>query len=224
MTEAERAIALRVDRVLPALAARAEEADRAGEFPLEHVRTISDAGLLGITVPVAYGGLGGGLRDLAAATFALATACPSTALAYYFQCSGSSRGLLPLAAIEAGLFAPRRGAPGPLVRRAGAEADGRARPLGGQLRQRVGAVQARRHNHHHRGLPHRRRMADQRGQVVRLLHRRGRRLPRHGQAGGRRDGRVAGHVPDPPRHARRERASQVGRHRDAGHCHPRHRA
>ena len=106
MTEAERAIALRVDRVLPALAARAEEADRAGEFPLEHVRTISDAGLLGITVPVAYGGLGGGLRDLAAATFALATACPSTALAYYFQCSGSSRGLLPLAAIEAGLFAP----------------------------------------------------------------------------------------------------------------------
>ena len=106
MTGAERERALRVDRVLPALAARAEEADRAGEFPLEHVRTISEAGLLGITVPVTYGGLGGGLRDLAAATFALATACPSTALAYFFQCSGSSRGLLPLAAIEAGLFAP----------------------------------------------------------------------------------------------------------------------
>ncbi|MCE2512010.1 MAG: acyl-CoA dehydrogenase family protein, partial [Acidimicrobiia bacterium] len=78
MTEAERARALRVDRVLPALAARAEEADRTGEFPLEHVRTISEAGLLGITGPVEYGGLGGGLRDLAAATFAMATACPST--------------------------------------------------------------------------------------------------------------------------------------------------
>ena len=106
MTGAELERAQRVERVLPALAARAEEADRSGEFPLEHVRTISEAGLLGITVPVEYGGLGGGLRDLAAATFAMATACPSTALAYYFQCSGSSRGLLPLAAIEAGLFAP----------------------------------------------------------------------------------------------------------------------
>ena len=106
MSEAERERARRVDRVLPALAALAAEADRAGEFPLEHVRTISDAGLLGITVPTEYGGLGGGLRDLAAATFAMATACPSTSLAYYFQCSGSSRGLLPLAAIDAGLFAP----------------------------------------------------------------------------------------------------------------------
>ena len=104
MTEAERERALRVDAVLPALAERAAEADRAGEFPLEHVRTISDAGLLGLTVPTAYGGLGGGLRDLAAATFAMATACPSTSLAYFFQCSGSSRGLLPLAAIDAGLF------------------------------------------------------------------------------------------------------------------------
>ena len=105
MTPAELERARRVDRVLPALAARAIEADRTGEFPVEHIRTISGAGLLGITVPVRYGGLGGGLRDLAAATYAMATACPSTALAYYFQCSGSSRGLLPLAAIEAGLFA-----------------------------------------------------------------------------------------------------------------------
>ena len=105
MTEAERGRALRVDRVLPALAERAVEADRSGEFPLEHVRTISEAGLLGLTVPVGYGGLGGGLRDLSAATFAMATACPSTALAYFFQCSGSSRGLLPLAAADAGLFA-----------------------------------------------------------------------------------------------------------------------
>ena len=105
MTEAELERARRVDQVLPALAERAVEADRSGEFPLEHVRTISEAGLLGLTVPVAYGGLGGGLRDLSAATFAMATACPSTALAYFFQCSGSSRGLLPLAAADAGLFA-----------------------------------------------------------------------------------------------------------------------
>ncbi len=105
MTEAERERSRRVDSVLAALADKAVEADRSGEFPLEHVRTISAAGLLGLTVPVDYGGLGGGLRDLAAAAYAMATACPSTALAYYFQCSGTSRGLLPLAAIDAGLFA-----------------------------------------------------------------------------------------------------------------------
>jgi len=104
MTEAELERARAVDSVLPALTAKAVQADREGVFPMEHVRTISDAGLLGLTVPVEYGGLGGGLRDLAAATYAMATACASTSLAYFFQCSGSSRGLLPLAAIEAGLF------------------------------------------------------------------------------------------------------------------------
>lgn len=104
MNDDERARALRVDSVLPALADRASEADRSGTFPPEHVATISKAGLLGLTVPVEFGGLGGGLRDLAAATFAMATACASTSLAYFFQCSGSSRGLLPLAGIDAGLY------------------------------------------------------------------------------------------------------------------------
>ena len=104
MTPAEIERARRVDSVLPILAAHAVEADHLGEFPLEHVTTISAAGLLGLTVPVEFGGLGGGLRDLAAATFAMGTACASTSLAYFFQCSGASRGLLPLAAIEAGLF------------------------------------------------------------------------------------------------------------------------
>ncbi len=104
MNDDERGRALRVDSVLPALADRASEADRSGTFPPEHVATISKAGLLGLTVPVEFGGLGGGLRDLAAATFAMATACASTSLAYFFQCSGSSRGLLPLAGIDAGLY------------------------------------------------------------------------------------------------------------------------
>jgi alkylation response protein AidB-like acyl-CoA dehydrogenase len=51
--------------------------------------------------------MGGTLRDLAAATFAMGTACPSTALAYFFHCSSASRGLLALEAIEAGLFSPQ---------------------------------------------------------------------------------------------------------------------
>ena len=67
--------------------------DRDCEFEPSHVRTLSEAGLLGLIVPEQYGGLGGGLRDLAGATFAMGTACPSTALAYFFHCSSASRGL-----------------------------------------------------------------------------------------------------------------------------------
>lgn len=104
LTPAERERAERVESVLPALREAAVEADRNAEFPLQHIKTFSDAGLLGLVVPERYGGLGGGLRDLAGATFAMGTACPSTSLAYFFQCSSASRGLLPLEAIEAGLY------------------------------------------------------------------------------------------------------------------------
>ncbi len=105
LTPEERSRAERVESVLPALRDAAAEADRLAEFPMQHVKALSEAGLLGLVVPEEYGGLGGGLRDLAAATFAMGTACPSTALAYFFQCSSTSRGLLPLEAIDAGLFA-----------------------------------------------------------------------------------------------------------------------
>ena len=104
MTDVEQARAEQVDSVLPALRAAAVEADQSGQFYLPHVKTLSDAGLLGLIVPQSYGGMGGTLRDLAAATFAMGTACPSTALAYFFHCSSASRGLLGLEAIEAGLF------------------------------------------------------------------------------------------------------------------------
>jgi alkylation response protein AidB-like acyl-CoA dehydrogenase len=104
MTAAERQRAERVESVLPALRAQAERVDTEGVFHRPHVQTLSDAGLLGLIVPEQYGGLGGGLRDLCAATFALATACPSTALTFFFHCSSASRGLLALEAIEEGLI------------------------------------------------------------------------------------------------------------------------
>ena len=104
LTPAEEARARRVDSVLPALAAAAEEADRRAEFPMSHVTTLAEAGLMGLVVPEKFGGLGGGLRDLVGATFAMGTACPSTALSYFFHCSSASRGLLALEALEAGLF------------------------------------------------------------------------------------------------------------------------
>jgi alkylation response protein AidB-like acyl-CoA dehydrogenase len=104
MTPAERARQERVESVLPTIAAAATSADSMGEFPAGHVKLLGDAGLLGLVVPEEYGGLGGGLRDLAATTYALGTVCGSTALAFFFHCSASSRGLLPLAAVEAGLY------------------------------------------------------------------------------------------------------------------------
>lgn len=104
LTPEEIARAERVESVLPALAAAAVEADLTATFPVEHVATLSDAGLLGLVVPEKFGGLGGGLRDLTAATFAMGTVCPSTALAFFFHNSSASRGLLPLEAVEAGLF------------------------------------------------------------------------------------------------------------------------
>jgi alkylation response protein AidB-like acyl-CoA dehydrogenase len=104
MNAQELEIARRVESVLPVLRANAAESDRIGRFPEENIAALRDAGLLGLVVPTAYGGLGGGLRDLAAAAFALGTACPSTALCFCFHCSSASRGLLALEALEAGLF------------------------------------------------------------------------------------------------------------------------
>ena len=104
LTAAEKLRAHRVEHLLPALREHAVESDRHAEFYRPHLQTLSEAGLLGLIVPVAYGGLGGTLRDLTAATFAMGTVCPSTALAYFFHCSSASRGLLGLEAIAAGLF------------------------------------------------------------------------------------------------------------------------
>ncbi|MFC6879303.1 MULTISPECIES: acyl-CoA dehydrogenase family protein [Actinomadura] len=106
MTDAERERARRVETVLPALREAAPAADAAAAFHFPHVASLREAGLLGLVVPERYGGLGGGLRDLAAATYAMGTACPSTALAFFFHNTSASRGLLPLEALDAGLFDP----------------------------------------------------------------------------------------------------------------------
>lgn len=104
LTPIERSRAERVESILPELRAHAEEADAGGRFYEPHREMLAQAGLLGLVIPEAYGGLGGTLRDLAAATFAMGTVCPSTALAYFFHCSTASRGLLALDAIREGKF------------------------------------------------------------------------------------------------------------------------
>ncbi|HEY1075376.1 MAG TPA: acyl-CoA dehydrogenase family protein, partial [Fontimonas sp.] len=104
LTPAERARAERVEAILPVLRERAAKMDHDGYLDPANIRTLSDAGLLGLVVPEAYGGLGGGLRDWAAAAFAIGTVCPSTGLCYFFHNTSASRGTLALAALEAGLF------------------------------------------------------------------------------------------------------------------------
>ena len=135
MSDAEIERARRVESVLPALKEHAREVDAKGEFERSHVSTLSEAGLLGLIVPEEYGGLGGGLRDLAGATFAMGTACPSTALAYFFHCSSASRGLLALEALDEGFFDDEEA---PLVRGLRRESvvhHGPGRPVAGQLCQ-----------------------------------------------------------------------------------------
>lgn len=110
MTADEQERAAHVEQVLPALCQAAEAVDQSGEFYRPHVETLRQAQLMGLLVPEQYGGLGGGLRDLAGATFAMGTACPSTALAYFFHNSSVSRGLLAIEAAEAGLFSDEEAA------------------------------------------------------------------------------------------------------------------
>jgi alkylation response protein AidB-like acyl-CoA dehydrogenase len=104
MTDAERERAAVIESVLPVLRENAGQADAEGKFPEANAKAIAESGLLGLVVPKEYGGMGGTLRDLTAATYAFGTACPSTALAYFFHNSSSSRGMLPLGAIDAGLY------------------------------------------------------------------------------------------------------------------------
>lgn len=106
LTPAEQNNLQRVENILPALRSASATADANGAFHLPHKATLRQSGLLGLVVPARYGGLDGTLRDLAATTFAMGTACPSTALSYFFHCSSVSRGLLALEAVSAGLFSP----------------------------------------------------------------------------------------------------------------------
>ena len=51
MSDAEKKRAEVVESVLPVLREKAMEVDRSGEFYMPHVKTLSDAGLLGLMVP-----------------------------------------------------------------------------------------------------------------------------------------------------------------------------
>ncbi|MEC3998703.1 acyl-CoA dehydrogenase family protein [Actinacidiphila sp. DG2A-62] len=70
----------RLPEVAAALAARADEHDRAATFPYEGVAAVHDAGLLTATVGTRFGGPGGGLADTVRILQALGGGDPAVAL------------------------------------------------------------------------------------------------------------------------------------------------
>ena len=68
LTVEEKERAALVESMLPILREYAEDADRQATFPTEVIDEFRSRRLLGLLVPKEFGGLGGGLRDLAAAT------------------------------------------------------------------------------------------------------------------------------------------------------------
>ena len=61
---------------------KAKHHDETGEFPIENVRALGAAGLMGLLVPKAYGGLGAGFETYLAVVEAIGRACASTAMIY----------------------------------------------------------------------------------------------------------------------------------------------
>ncbi len=67
----------------------AYEVDSDGRFPEESVAALRESGLLGLTLPVEVGGLGGGPHELVEVIGALAGACGSTAMIYLMHVSAA---------------------------------------------------------------------------------------------------------------------------------------
>lgn len=68
----------------------ADEDDRAARWPVESMRALADAGLMGLHVPVPLGGHGQGLTALATVSQEIARWHPSAALCYAMHCVGTA--------------------------------------------------------------------------------------------------------------------------------------
>jgi isovaleryl-CoA dehydrogenase len=66
----------------------AEEVDQSARFPTEGIAALGSAGLLGLTVPVEYGGMGQSPKIMAAVVEEIAQRCGSTAMVYMMHLSG----------------------------------------------------------------------------------------------------------------------------------------
>jgi alkylation response protein AidB-like acyl-CoA dehydrogenase len=72
----------RSKEALEVAASNAAGVDRDGRFPGETVAALGKSGLLGLTMPVSSGGIGGGPQEFLGLTRALASRCASSAMVY----------------------------------------------------------------------------------------------------------------------------------------------
>lgn len=84
----------RLAAVLPVVEADAARVDATGAFPHRSVAALREAGLLGLTLPSAHGGLGGGPVELVTALRQIAAGCGSTAMVYLMHVAAA----MPVAA------------------------------------------------------------------------------------------------------------------------------
>src|SRR3954453_14434217 len=70
------------------IAPRAAQVDADGAFPEQSIAALAEGGLLGLTIPAAYGGLGHGMRTMAATIETVAQRCSSTAMVYLMHLCG----------------------------------------------------------------------------------------------------------------------------------------
>lgn len=70
------------------IAPKASDIDQGSIFPRESINALGSAGLLGLTVPKEFGGMGEGLRTTAAALDEIAQRCASTAMVYLMHICG----------------------------------------------------------------------------------------------------------------------------------------
>ncbi len=72
------------------LAPRADETDRARSFPRQNIRELGRSGLLGLLVPIEYGGAGAGIPEMAQVLERMGEACASTAMVTLMHYCGAA--------------------------------------------------------------------------------------------------------------------------------------
>ncbi|HEY6923760.1 MAG TPA: acyl-CoA dehydrogenase family protein [Steroidobacteraceae bacterium] len=72
------------------LAVHADDIDRARRFPRQNIQELGRSGLLGLVVPLEYGGAGAGIPEMAQVLERMARACPSTAMVMLMHYCGTA--------------------------------------------------------------------------------------------------------------------------------------
>lgn len=89
LNEAQTAIVEKVRQIAEEkIGPKAADVDKEGRFPQESLTALAEAGLFGLTIPTEYGGMGQGLRVMAAVLDEIAQRCASTAMIYLMHLNG----------------------------------------------------------------------------------------------------------------------------------------